>query len=109
MHQKMRGPPARPRYIQQGGPGLNAAQIAALKKAYAPSAYTYPTKRGLFSQWYWTYMRASTDSVPGLGPCGVRWLDRLLLEGGTTLPCPALTWPAAHEVVHHMATVTVGD
>lgn len=24
-----------------------------------------------------------TDTVPGLGPCGVRWLDRLLVVGGS--------------------------
>ena len=24
-----------------------------------------------------------TDTVPGLGPCGVRWLDRLLAAGGS--------------------------
>ena len=24
-------------------------------------------------------MRIGTDNVPGLGPCGVRWIDRMLL------------------------------
>jgi hypothetical protein len=38
-------------------------------------------------------VRSGTDSIPGLGPCAVRWIDRMLLEGGT----PALyTYLYAH-------------
>lgn len=37
--------------------------------------------RGLIR--YWMEVRVSTDAVPGLGPCSVRWMDRLLLAGGT--------------------------
>ena len=29
------------------------------------------------------FTRYSTDTVPGLGPCAVRWLSRMLLKGGT--------------------------
>jgi hypothetical protein len=29
------------------------------------------------------FTRVATDTVPGLGPCGVRWLNKMLLAGGT--------------------------
>eukprot|EP01051_Picozoa_sp_SAG22_P000626 SAG22_NODE_18_length_32591_cov_38.043549_13_plen_213_part_00 len=66
-------------------PGYTAAQIAKLKALYDPAAYPYPpaADRGKFSEWYWMLMRIQTDTVPGLGPCAVRNLDRLLLAGGT--------------------------
>ena len=46
-------------------------------------SYPYPTQLGPYSDWWWTYMRVKTDTVPGLGACGVRWLARLLVAGGT--------------------------
>ena len=62
----------------------SAANIATLKKLYDPAGgYPYPSDLGSYSKWYWMYMRIGTDSVPGLGPCAVRWLDRMLLAGGT--------------------------
>ena len=74
-------------------PGLNQAKIAQIKATYAfPAAadaaekadrYPYPTQLGAYSKWYWMFMRAATDTVPGLGACGVRWMDRLLVAGGT--------------------------
>ena len=62
----------------------SAANIATLKKLYDPAGgYPYPSDLGAYSKWYWMYMRIGTDKVPGLGPCAVRWLDRMLLAGGT--------------------------
>ena len=49
----------------------------------SPKAYPYPADKGAYSIWYWMYVRFATDRVPGLGPCAVRVLDRLLLAGGT--------------------------
>merc|ERR1712224_177456 len=37
---------------------------------------------GTYNLWWWTAMRAFTDRVPGLGPCAVRWLAGLLVQGG---------------------------
>jgi hypothetical protein len=61
--------------------------------SFSFQVYPYPEKLGNFSQSYWTLVRSGTDSIPGLGPCAVRWIDRMLLEGGT----PALyTYLYAH-------------
>ena len=48
-------------------------------------SYVYPPldRLGVYSQWWWTYTRVFTDTVPGTGACGVRWLAELLFRGGT--------------------------
>lgn len=62
----------------------NATVRAIVKKLYAADgAYAYPKNLGPYSHWWWVYMRAFTDEVPGLGPCAARWLSRLLVAGGT--------------------------
>jgi hypothetical protein len=38
---------------------------------------------GPYSQWWWENTRISTDTVPGLGPCAVRWLARSFVKGGS--------------------------
>jgi para-nitrobenzyl esterase len=74
--------------------GISQAKIAQIKATYAFPAttdaaaqradqYPYPKQLGSYSKWYWMYMRAATDTVPGLGACGVRWMNRLLVAGGT--------------------------
>ena len=65
--------------------GYSQRELHAVKRIYAnaSSGYPYPQDRGQYSPWWWAYMRAATDAVPGLGPCAVRWLSRLLLQGGT--------------------------
>eukprot|EP01052_Picozoa_sp_SAG31_P022818 SAG31_NODE_1837_length_7126_cov_8.278497_1_plen_511_part_00 len=80
------------RYFVQNH-GYSRTEIAQIKTTYsfspgveakeAGGQYVYPKDLGPYSKWYWMYMRATTDSVPGLGPCGVRWMDRLLVAGGT--------------------------
>ena len=63
--------------------------IHQLKAIYGPSGgpgvggYVYPKDLGNYSQWWWATVRAETDAVPGLGACGVRWLARSMLTGGT--------------------------
>merc|ERR1712232_788152 len=51
---------------------------------YDKSVYPYPKNLGDRTQWWWTASRMSTDAVPGLGPCGARWLARTLKKGGTS-------------------------
>ena len=78
----------------------SAAEVRQLKAIYAndSSTYPYPSDLGPYSKYWWASMRASTDSVPGLGPCAVRWLSRLLLAGGT---------PAVYD--YHFAHPTQAD
>ena len=63
----------------------SAAEIQQLKAIYTneSSSYPYPTDLGPYSKYWWASMRVSTDGVPGLGPCAVRWLSRMLLAGGS--------------------------
>lgn len=61
------------------------ADIIQAKAVYDPSNYTYPKNLGNYSRWWWTATRMATDQVPGLGPCGVRWLARNLVQGGSTV------------------------
>ena len=65
--------------------GYSPSELQAIKHIYAnaSSGYPYPHERGAYSPWWWAYMRTATDTVPGLGPCAVRWLSRMLLRGGT--------------------------
>ncbi len=64
--------------------GLNRSTIQALKAVYDPDGdYPYPANLGNYSIWYWMSMRITTDSIPGLGACAVRWFDRMLLAGKT--------------------------
>lgn len=62
---------------------LGVRAIPKVKKLYDPANYDYPSDLGGYSQWWWTITDAATDTVPGLGPCGVRSLARALLQGGT--------------------------
>ena len=62
---------------------LSMSQLQQVKDIYAMyDQYPYPDKLGIFSQWWWMFMRFSTDFVPGFGRCGSRYLVDLLVEGG---------------------------
>jgi carboxylesterase type B len=43
--------------------GLSAAQIESIKKVYTSKDYPYPTKRGLFSKWYWMLTRVEVRGL----------------------------------------------
>lgn len=59
-------------------------ELKKLKQLYDKSVYPYPENLGNYSQWWWAAIRISTDTVPGLGACGTRWLAKLLLSGGSS-------------------------
>lgn len=61
----------------------NWGQRSQLKRLYNPETYPYPKDLGPYSRWWWQATRVLTDTVPGLGPCGVRNLNRMLHKGGT--------------------------
>jgi carboxylesterase type B len=63
--------------------GSSAQDVLELGRLYAPAAYPFPQELGPYSLHWWTYMRIQTDLVPGLGPCGARWLARALTAGGS--------------------------
>ena len=58
----------------------NQTEIAAIKNIYGPdtSVYTYPNDLGKWSKWWWAVTRFVTDTVPGLGPCAVRYFSAFL-------------------------------
>lgn len=58
--------------------------LPKIKRLYDRSVYPYPSNLGGRSQWWWAASRISTDAVPGLGPCGARWLAKTLLRGGSS-------------------------
>ena len=70
---------------------ITGPQLAELKAIYGPGGggggggggYVYPKDLGNYSKWWWATVRTETDAVPGLGACGVRWLARSMLTGGT--------------------------
>lgn len=64
-------------------PRYSEAEIAELKSLYTSPSYAYPVNLGNYSKPWWMYMRMATDTTPGLGPCGVRSLARMLVDGGT--------------------------
>merc|ERR1712216_263592 len=68
-------------YVAQKGKG----DLEKVKALYDPSVYPYPKDLGKNSHWWWAGTRVATDQVPGLGPCGVRWLARKLAQGGSTV------------------------
>ena len=70
--------------VLRGGQ-FSSEEIEKAKAIYANSSsgYVYPSRRGIFSEWWWAAMRVKTDLVPGIGACGVRWLARMLLNGGS--------------------------
>lgn len=62
---------------------LSVPQLQQMKDIYAMGdQYPYPDKLGIFSQWWWMFMRFGTDFVPGFGRCSSRYLVDLLVEGG---------------------------
>merc|ERR1711907_417404 len=65
------------------GATYGAQNLPKIKQLYNSPVYPYPSNLGDRTQWWWTASRISTDSVPGLGPCGARWLAKSLLKGGT--------------------------
>ena len=74
------------RYISAYFRLWRASEHAALKAIYAneSSGYPYPPQYpASYSRWWWALMRVGTDVVPGLGPCAVRHLAALLLNGGS--------------------------
>ena len=60
-------------------------EVREIREIYAgpDSTYAYPSDFGNRSKWWWALTRASTDTVPGLGACGVRWFSRMLVGGRT--------------------------
>ena len=64
------------------GSGYTKEEKAQLKNLYGftngSSTYPFPDDLGPYSRYWWGAMRAATDAVPGLGPCAVRWLSKLL-------------------------------
>lgn len=67
--------------------GKNQTLYQEFLHVYDPENYQYPalaTEPGAnFSLDYWKTIRSATDSIPGLGACAVRWMDRMLVAGGT--------------------------
>lgn len=57
-------------------------KLAEIKQIWDPSNYVYPDDLGNYSQWWWELVRATTDSVPGLGACAARTLGRMFVENG---------------------------
>jgi len=64
-------------------PHVNSNNRQEVKDLYHPSVYSYPEDLGGYSHWTWALGRVATDQVPGLGACGVRWIARSLLAGGS--------------------------
>lgn len=62
---------------------MSNASLASVKEVYAPENYEYPANMGPYSRWYWMLVRITTETVPGLGLCGVRDVAHDLLKGGT--------------------------
>jgi len=63
---------------------VRIGEVERVKKLYdSAQGYPYPKDLGPFNQNWWTAVRVSTDSVPGLGPCAVRNVARNLVAGGT--------------------------
>lgn len=60
---------------------LNASEIAMAKRIYAEPDYSFPAVLGNYSKFWWIAMRMATDGVTGLGPCTVRRLARMLVQG----------------------------
>ena len=60
--------------------GMSKERLASVKKVYGPWNYEYPANRGGYSHWYWELVRITTETVPGLGLCGVRNVARDLLK-----------------------------
>ena len=58
----------------------NQSEIAEIKRIYGPdsSVYKYPDDLGKWSEWWWSLTRFVTDTVPGLGPCAVRYFSGFL-------------------------------
>merc|ERR1712216_940496 len=63
--------------------GTVDAAIEAMSTIWSAPSYIYPSDMGNQGEWWWKGMRFFTDAVPGLGPCGVRWLARALRKGGS--------------------------
>ncbi len=63
--------------------GLSSEEIKLAKTIYDLAVYPFPKDLGKYSIWWWTYMRAATDTVPGLGPCSARRVARHLVKGGS--------------------------
>lgn len=62
--------------------GIVGKTLDEIKVVYGTSSYMYPQNLGNLSVWWWKLTRAVTDSVPGLGACGVRNVARLLTANG---------------------------
>ena len=67
--------------------GKNQTLYEEFLQVYDPANYSYPTLAtepdANFSLDYWKTIRSATDTIPGLGACAVRWMDRMLVAGGT--------------------------
>merc|ERR1719506_3150443 len=57
--------------------------VFKVKDLYRPTNYEYPSNLGNFSLAWWTLVRTLTDSVPGLGACGVRNISQTLSKAGS--------------------------
>jgi len=62
----------------------NETEIDAIKEIYGPGStvYEYPKYLGQWSPWWWALTRFVTDTVPGLGPCAVRYFSECLYSTG---------------------------
>jgi hypothetical protein len=65
------------------GFGVSSSDITAFTRLHDSSSCPHPRDLGQHSHWWWALMRIGAGSVPRLGPCGVRWLAKLLSKGGT--------------------------
>ena len=58
----------------------NMSLYEEFKQVYDPANYSYPPAAtdpdAKFSTMYWMVVRSGTDTIPGLGACAVRWMDR---------------------------------
>ena len=67
--------------------GKNQTLYQEFLQVYDPANYSYPLlatePNANFSLDYWKTIRSATDTIPGLGACAVRWMDRMLVAGGT--------------------------
>jgi hypothetical protein len=57
-----------------------AAKAEAVDRIYRDESYADPADLGGWTRNYWEAMRLQTDSVPGLGACGARWLVKMLTQ-----------------------------
>lgn len=68
-------------FIQKSLPQLTASERETAKQLYSASNYSYPSDLGKYSEPWWIGMRMGTDGLTGLGPCTVRRVARMMVQG----------------------------